>query len=130
VTVRLDGPLYFGSVEHVEAEWTRMRASRPAQVHVIFYLKGVGKIDLAGADFLIQIIRDIRVAGGSFHIVALFPPLLECLRRFHVLDEIGEGHLHASKGDALAAVIPRISPSVCAGCTRRVFTECSALPGA
>jgi hypothetical protein len=43
-------------------------------VHVIFYLKGVGKIDLAGADFLIQMIREIRAAGGSFHIVALFPP--------------------------------------------------------
>lgn len=129
VTVRLDGPLYFGSVEHVEAEWARMRANRPGQVHVIFYLKGVGKIDLAGADFLIQMIRDIRAAGGSFHIVALFPPLLECLRRFHVLDEIGEDHLHASKGDALAAVIPKISLSICARCTRRVFTECSALPG-
>jgi sulfate permease, SulP family len=25
VTLRLDGPLYFGSVEHVEAEWNRLR---------------------------------------------------------------------------------------------------------
>lgn len=128
VTVRLDGPLYFGSVEHVEAEWKRLRAKRPGQKHVIFYLKGVGKIDLAGADFLIQAIREVQAEGGSFHIVALFPPLLECLRRFHVVEEIGEDRLHISKGDALAAAIERLDMSVCATCTRRVFTECARLP--
>jgi len=128
VTVRLDGPLYFGSVEHVEAAWNRLRQHRAGQVHVIFYLKGVGKIDLAAADFLIQISREMRAAGGSFHIVALFPPLLEGLRRFHVLDEIGEDHLHPSKGDALAAIIPNIRASICSTCTRRIFTECQTRP--
>jgi SulP family sulfate permease len=106
-----------------------MRAKRPGQVHVILYLKGVGKIDLSGADFLIQTIREVSAAGGSFHIVALFPPLLACLRRFHVLDEIGEDHLHASKGDALTVVIRQIDLSICATCAKRVFTECNALPG-
>ena len=76
VTIRIDGPLYFGSVDHVETEMEKMRAKRPGQIHVIFYLKGVGKIDLAGADFLIRHIREIRMLGGSFHVVALFPPLL------------------------------------------------------
>jgi SulP family sulfate permease len=128
VVVRLDGPLYFGSIEHVETEWKALRARRAAQKHVIFYLKGVGKIDLSGADFLIHAIREIRTEGGSFHIVALFPPLLECLRRFHVLEEIGEDHLHISKGDALTAAIGEIDLSICATCTRRVFTECATLP--
>jgi sulfate permease, SulP family len=127
--VRLDGPLYFGSVEHVEAEWKRLRAKRPGQKHMIFYLKGVGKIDLAGADFLIQAIREVHAEGGSFHIVALLPPLLDCLRRLNVVEEIGEDHLHISKGDALAAVIGQLDMSVCAQCTRRVFTECARLPG-
>lgn len=128
VTVRLDGPLYFGSVEHVQDEWKRMRAVRPSQKHVIFYLKGVGKIDLAGADFLLSGIREIRAQGGSFHIVALFPPLLESLRRFHVIEEIGDDHLHISKGDALAAVLPQIDHEICRACTRRVFLECKTLP--
>ncbi|MEM1300905.1 MAG: SulP family inorganic anion transporter [Pseudomonadota bacterium] len=129
VTIRLDGPLYFGSVDHVEVEMEKMRAKRPSQIHVIFYLKGVGKIDLAGADFLIHQIREIRAAGGSFHVVALFPPLLESLRRFHVIEEIGEDHLHISKGDALAAAIAEIDHGVCAGCAKRVFLECAQLPG-
>ena len=130
VTVRLDGPLYFGSVEHVEHEFGRLRTKRPGQAHIIFYLKGVGKIDLAGADFLIHAIRGVRTEGGAFHIVALFPPLLESLRRFHVVEEIGEEHLHISKGDALAAAIKEIDMDICAGCSKRVFLECADLPGA
>lgn len=129
VTIRLDGPLYFGSVEHVEHEFEKMRHKRPGQHHVVFYLKGVGKIDLAGADFLIHAIREVRAEDGSFRIVALFPPLLESLRRFHVIEEIGDDHLHISKGDALAAAIEDIDLGICATCTKRVFLECSGLPG-
>ncbi|MGP6089923.1 SulP family inorganic anion transporter [Antarctobacter jejuensis] len=130
VTIRLDGPLYFGSVEHVEHEFEVMRRKRPGQKHVLFYLKGVGKIDLAGADFLIEAIRQIRDEGGTFRIIALFPPLLESLRRFHVVEEIGEDHLHISKGEALAAAIPEIDSSACATCSARVFMECADLPDA
>lgn len=129
VSVRLDGPLYFGSVEHVEAEWKALRAKRSKQIHVIFYLKGVGKIDLSGADFLIHAIREIRAEGGTFRVVALFPPLLECLRRFHVLEEIDEDCLHISKGDAVGAAVQQLDHSICAACTKRVFTECGELPG-
>lgn len=129
LSVRLDGPLYFGSVEHIEAEWKALRAKRPGQRHVIFYLKGVGKIDLSGADFLIHAIRSIRAEGGTFRIVALFPPLLECLRRFHVLEELGEASLHISKGEAVGAAVDHVDLGICAGCTRRVFLECADLLG-
>ena len=129
VSVRLDGPLYFGSVEHVEAEWKALRRKRPRQIHVVFYLKGVGKIDLSGADFLIHAIREIRAEGGTFHVVALFPPLLECLRRFHVLKELGEDFLHISKGEAINAAIGHLDYGICSTCQKRIFTECAELPG-
>lgn len=130
VVMRLDGPLYFGSVEHVQREFDALRRERPLQKTVLFYLKGVGKIDLAGADFLIHAIRKVRAQGGSFHIIAIFPPLLDSMRRFHVIEELGEGHLHISKGDALVAALGEADTSVCAGCPKRVFLECAQLPGA
>jgi len=128
IVIRLDGPIYFGSVEHIEAEWKALRLKHKDQRNVIFYLNGMGKIDLSGADFLIHAIREIRAGGGKFHIVALFPPLLDCLRKFHVIEEIGEDHLHISKGDALVSTINDIDLSICAICTKRVFTECTDLP--
>ena len=130
LSVRLDGPLYFGSVEHVEREFRRIERTRYDQKHVVLYLKGVGEIDLAGADLLIEEIREIKRRGGSFEIVALYPPLLRRLRRFHVIEEIGEDNLHISKGDAIAAAIKRVDPEICRKCRARVFLECKELAGA
>ena len=73
LTFRLDGPLYFGSVENVAKEYKKICARNARQKHKILYMKGIGKIDLAGADFLIKAIRDAKAEGGSFRIVANFP---------------------------------------------------------
>ena len=129
LSIRIEGPLYFGSVDHLEAEMEKILEQHAGQKHILLYLKGLGKIDLAGADFLIRQIREAKANGGGFHIVALHKPLLQSLRRFHVIEELQEGHLHISKGDGLAAAIECIDTSICATCTKRVFTECAKLPG-
>ncbi|GGA06670.1 SulP family inorganic anion transporter [Neptunicoccus cionae] len=121
---RLDGPLYFGSVENVAKSYKKNCARDPRQIHKILYMKGVGKTDLAGADFLIQAIRDAKAEGGSFRIVALFPPLVDSLYRFHVIDELGEENLHSNKSDAVSAAMNDLSRNICEGCLRDVFWEC------
>ncbi|WP_069300157.1 SulP family inorganic anion transporter [Neptunicoccus sediminis] len=121
---RLDGPLYFGSVENVAKAYKKNCARDPRQIHKILYMKGVGKTDLAGADFLIQAIRDAKAEGGSFRIVALFPPLVDSLYRFHVIDELGEENLHSNKSDAVSAAMNDLSRNICEGCLRDVFWEC------
>ena len=127
VTFRIDGPLFFGSVEHVERKIKQMRAQRPGQIHLVLYLKGNGKIDLAGADLLIQVIRDVKQQGGSFRIVALYPPLVKALHRFHVVEELDEDHLLMSKGEAITAAMADMDSSICATCTKRIFNECDKL---
>ncbi len=129
LSFRLDGALYFGSVEHVERRIKQMRAKRPGQIHMILYLKGGGKVDLAGADLLISIIRDVKAQGGSFRIVALFPPLIKTLHRFHVIDELGEDHLLVSKGDAVRVALGDLDRSICATCSKNVFEECGVMSG-
>jgi len=124
VTFRLDGPLYFGSVEHVEHKIKKMRRDNPKQIHMILYLKGVGKIDLAGADLLIDTIREVKEKGGSFRIVALFPPLISSLRKLHVIDELGEDHLFSSKGEAVSNAAKDMNRKICKICLKDVFREC------
>jgi SulP family sulfate permease len=124
VTFRLDGPLYFGSVEHIERKIKEMRRSKPSQIHMGLYLKGVGKIDLAGADLLIETIREVKSKGGSFRIVAMFPPLINSLRKLHVIDELGEDHLFSSKGEAVSDATKDLNRSVCKVCLKDVFREC------
>jgi len=129
VTFRIDGPLFFGSVEHVEHKIKQMRAKRPGQIHMILYLKGNGKIDLAGADLLIQVIRQVKEQGGSFRLVALFPPLLKALHRFHVIEEMGADHLLMSKGEAVQATMCDLDRSICAICSKNIFNECGKMAG-
>ena len=124
LTFRLDGPLYFGSVENVAKQYKEVCARNPRQKHKILYMKGMGKIDLAGADFLIGAIRDAKAEGGSFRIVANFPPLEASLHRFHVIEEMGADHLYPSKSEAVADAMTDLDRHICEGCLRDVFWEC------
>ena len=125
--MRLDGPLFFGSVEAVEKRFKEIRKTHKRQKHWIFTMKSVGKIDLAGADLLIKMIRDIKADGGTFRIVAHFEPLIKSLDRLHVLDELSEDKLYSSKFEALAAATQDLDKHICKGCLRDIFVECDTL---
>jgi SulP family sulfate permease len=125
--MRLDGPLFFGSVEAVEKRLKIIRKTHKRQKHWVFTMKSVGKIDLAGADLLIKVIREIKADGGSFRIVAHFEPLIKSLDRLHVLDELGQDKLYSSKFEALAAATQDLDKHICKGCLRDIFVECDTL---
>ena len=124
VFVRIDGPLYFGSVEHVRREFRRIERERPDQKHMLFIVKGVGEIDLSGAELLIAEAKRRARRGGSFHVQAKTPRTITKLSRFHVDESLPLHHIHLSKGDAIAEIVPTLDMSVCATCERRVFREC------
>lgn len=125
---RMEGPLFFGSVEQLEAEFEKVEKHAPDQKIKVFSLKGVGKLDLAGADFLIHQIREAREAGGDFHIVAMYPSLLRALGRMHVIEELGDENLHVAKGHAILAATEQVDPDICKKCKFRVFSECVRKP--
>ncbi len=124
MTIRITGELYFGSIENVEREIAKLRAARPKQPNLILDLKSVGKIDLAAADMLIELVRDVREMGGTVHIVTGTDDLERSLNRFHVTDVLGEDHVHESKPAAINAMTRDMRRSVCLVCLRDVFREC------
>ncbi|KCV82019.1 sulfate transporter [Actibacterium atlanticum] len=124
---RLDGPLYFGSVEHIRRQFRRFEQDRPQQKHMIFIVKGVGEIDMPGADLLIEEAKRRHGRGGSFHLQTKTPKTISKLARFKVMKALTKEHIHLSKRDAIAEVLPLLDPKVCANCEHRVFQECSAV---
>lgn len=126
--LRLDGPLYFGSVEHVENAMRRMEVERPNQKHILFILKGVGDVDLSGGDLLIAEARRIAKRGGSLSLITAYQPLVRSLNRMHVLEHLGEESLFGTKGLAIRKTIKQLDMDICAHCRFRVFDECSKLP--
>lgn len=130
VFARLDGALYFGSVEAIERALRRIERERPDQKHMVFVLKGVGDIDLSGGQLIIEEARRRRRRGGALYIVARYPPLVAQLKKFGVIDGIGgEENLFANKGDAVREVLKRLNGPPCAACTKRIYRECALRPG-
>lgn len=126
---RLDGPLYFGSVEFLRRQFRKLERERPLQTHMIFIAKGIGEIDMPGADLLIEEAERRKKRGGAFHLQTKTPRLLSKLARFKVMKELTKEHIHLSKNDAIAIATQEVDTEVCRGCKLRIFSECAALPG-
>lgn len=124
VIARIDGAFYFGSVEFVRRAFRRFEVERPDQKHLLFIVMGVGEIDMPAADLLIEEAVRRERRGGSFHLKTRTPRTLTRLARFRVMRELGRERIHLSKGEAIASIVPMLDPSICAGCTARIFREC------
>ena len=130
VFARLDGALYFGSVEAIERAFRQIERKNPLQKHMVLILKGVGDIDMPGGMCIVEEARRRRRRGGGLYIVARYPPLLGQLKKLGVTDGIGgEQMLFANKGDAVAGVLDRLDGPPCATCEKRIFMECALRPG-
>lgn len=124
IFVRLDGPLYFGSVDFLEKEFDRLLSERPHQRILVLTLRGVGDIDLPGAELIIAEAKKRRALGGDIYVAVRFPPLKKKLERFRVIDAIGPANVGESNSDAIKAIFSRMDPEVCRTCKARIFLEC------
>jgi SulP family sulfate permease len=128
IVTRLEGPLFFASVENVGDALRRDEEKHGVRTRVV-NLKGVGRIDLSGADFLLTEIRRARAQGRDLHLIAANPNVRNVLEQYHVLDEMGEANFHHHKSSAIRACVAAADPALCATCTLRIFDECAGKPG-
>ena len=127
--IRIDGPLFFASVENVEQQFRHSEVGSKVPKTKLMGLKGLWKIDLSGAGLLLKEIRRARKTGADFHIFTTNAPSLTTLNRLHVFDELGENHLHNNKAEAIAAAVDAADDNICKDCKLRVFLECAQKPG-
>lgn len=130
VFARIDGAVYFGSVETIEAEFRKLERDHAGQRHLVLVLKGVGEIDLAAADMIVEEHLRRKERGGALYIVARYPPMLKRLRKLRVIETLGTENVFESKGTAIEQLVSRLSDEACRACSARVFLECAGRPGA
>ena len=128
IILRLDGPLFFGSVDSIYTKLRHLARHRPGQVNLILILHGVGEVDLAGVELLELEVERRRALGGDIFVVAHYPPLVEKLKRFGLARILGGERIFANKGAAIAAAVGNIPDTSCAACHTRVFRECRHRP--
>ena len=122
--LRIDGALFFGSVEHIRDEIEAARAQCPAARHVLLIGTGVNLIDTAGAELLANLARQLREGGVELYLCKMRPEVLALLDRGGYLDAIGRDHVFTTKDIALAAIYAKLDSAKCAACNARIFDEC------
>ena len=121
---RLDGQLYFGSIEDIRRQLRRIELKRPQQKHLMLLMKGMGEIDMPGAELLIEEAERRKGRGGQLYITARRRQMKGDFRNYNVITAIEERNLYANKSEAIADIVPRLDQSVCATCEKRIFKEC------
>jgi SulP family sulfate permease len=124
--LRIRGSIYFGAVEHVQAQLQRIDELDAQRKWLLLLAPGINFVDLAGAQVLAQEARRRRAIGGGLLLVGAQQQLLDMLAQGGELDAIGRERVIAHKGDALRSVYPRLDADICRRCTVRAFHECQA----
>ncbi|WP_093178198.1 sodium-independent anion transporter [Pseudovibrio sp. Tun.PSC04-5.I4] len=121
---RIDGPVYFGSVDTLRKELIKILAERSTQKAFVLKISGVGRVDYAGAELLIEEAERRLNHGGRLYLVGRYKPLYKVLKQYQVVDQIGEENFFSYRSEAISNIVPKLDQTVCRTCSKRIFREC------
>lgn len=125
-TLRLDGSIFFGSVNHISSEIRELVDEAAPEVHTLLIVaQGVNFIDVAGSEWLLNEAKRWKQKGGGLYFTGLKLNAQETLIRGGFRAEIGEDHFFVSKEEALKVLVPKLQDEICATCRFRIFHECA-----
>lgn len=127
--LRMEGSVYFGATAHVADRLHELRRGPDAPRHLLVMSKSMNFIDLAGAELWQDELAARRAMGGDLYFHRPRPPVIEAWQTTGFLQRLGEDHLYKDKRSALADIVPRLDPDICACCSVRIFFDCPPRPG-
>lgn len=127
--LRMEGSVYFAAVAHVSERLHALRTVPAAPRHLLVMAKSMNFIDYAGANLWEEEHTRRLAMGGDLYFHRPRPEVVGTWQARGFGDRLGPGHLFADKRSAIAAIVPRLDPAICARCRVRLFEECSRQPG-
>lgn len=128
--LRMEGSVWFGAVPHVADQLRQWRKHPEPQRHLLVMSKSMNFIDLAAADLWDDERAQRRAMGGDLYFHRPRPSVLATWEATGFVERLGADHLFADKRSAIAAIVPKLDPAICAACSVRLFEECGERPGA
>ena len=122
--LRIDGSLFFGSVNHVQQKFEKLRVESPQQKHLAIIAEGMNFVDLQGSETLVAEARQREAMGGHLYLINVKQGLWNALDKYGCLDVIGANNVFQSKTAAIRGIYQKLDKSVCATCENRIFNEC------
>jgi SulP family sulfate permease len=122
--IRIDGPLFFGSVNHVAEFLNNIDKRLTRKSNVLIVGCGINLVDVAGAEMLSREAQRRRGLRGSLSLCEIKPDVRRVLERSGHLAAIGTDHLFATQKDAIEQLMSRIDTSECRQCKDSGSTDC------
>jgi SulP family sulfate permease len=124
--VRVDDAIYFANAEYTMLQVrAALDAAGGAVRHLVLDMKGVGFVDLTGAEELGRLHHEIRDRGVGLALVGLHLPVHRLCAAVGLLDRLGPGWLFQGYQDAVDALFPSLDPDHCLrACPYRIFEQC------
>ena len=105
LTLRVDESLYFANARGLEDTVYDLVAARPAIEHFVLMCPAVNAIDASALESLEAINARLGDAGVTFHLSEVKGPVMDRLKRGHLLDAL-TGQVFLSQYAALSALDP------------------------
>ena len=112
------------TVAHVEQAFDRLRADYPEQKHLAVVAEGINFVDLQGGEALAHEVEKRQSSGGGFYLINVKKGLWDALERCGCMDATGAKNVFQAKDAAIHGIYQKLDRSVCATCTKRIFSEC------
>jgi SulP family sulfate permease len=121
---RIDGSVFFGSVNHIQDTFDLFRSKNPEQKHLAIMAGGINFVDLQGGEALYDEYKRRLADGGGFYLVNVKKGLWDTLEVCGCLDDKNTRNIFQTKGAAVRGIYQKLDKQICAGCTQRIFREC------
>lgn len=105
--VRFDGPLFFANASYLEDQIRHRRSIKKALKHIIIAAESINDMDASGQESLSLIVDRVRSAGIDISLSSVHEPVMQVLRRTHLLYKIGEDHIYPTMKQAIRAIHER-----------------------
>ena len=120
--IRIDGSIYYGSVEAVGDFFAKLNKSD--YKHVLIIARGVNFIDLAAAEWLSYEVEKWKEKGGGLYFANLKIVAQDVLRDGGFYEKIGPENFFSDKRTAISTIYSKLDADICASCDVKVFREC------
>lgn len=117
--IRIDGSIYFGSIEVISDYLTKLYDENIYQ-HVLIAADGINFIDLAAAEWLTNEILKWQTNRKGIYFAGLKIVSQDVLKKGGFIDEMGNNIFYSDKKKAIAKIHNRINKP----CKEKVFVEC------
>ena len=123
--MKIDGSIFFGSIEHIEQAIRKIREDNPDPKNILLIFSSISMIDLAGFDMLVNLVKGLRRDKMDIYFSNISSYIYEEMQKTNLIKIIGEDHIFDSKPEAIGYIYKKLDKKICENCKSRIFKECS-----